>query len=154
VTSSVPAWASQGDRGGRLGRTGGARRRVDAGYVTLFTAGVALGVVSVVGMVLDGGRALRAQSDSFGVAAAAARAGAQELDAVASVEGEVRLDDDAAAEAAHQFLAARGLSGTVSVTDTQVTVTVTRNVDFTVLPGSAHLDATATSRVTRERAGS
>ena len=124
--------------------------RPDRGYVTLFTAGVALGVVSVVGLVLDGGRALRAQSDSFGAAAAAARAGAQELDAEASVHGEVRLDGDAAAGAARAFLAARGLSGTVSVTDTRVTVTVRRDVDFAVLPGSAQLDATATSRVARD----
>jgi Flp pilus assembly protein TadG len=101
--------------------------------------------------VLDGGRALRAQSDSFGAAAAAARAGAQELDPVASVNGEVRLDDVQARVAAQEFLAARGLSGTVRVTDTRVTVTVTRQVDFAVLPGGTRLDATATSRVTRER---
>jgi Flp pilus assembly protein TadG len=123
----------------------------DRGYVTLFTAGVALGVVSVIGLVLDGGRALRAQSDSFGAAAAAARAGAQELDPVASVNGEVRLDDVQAKVAAQEFLAARGLSGTVSVSDTRITVTVTRQVDFAVLPGGATLDATATSRVTRDR---
>jgi Flp pilus assembly protein TadG len=123
----------------------------DRGYVTLFTAGVALGVVSVIGLVLDGGRALRAQSDSFGAAAAAARAGAQELDPVASVSGEVRLDDVQAQVAAQEFLAARGLSGTVSVSDTRVTVKVTRHVDFAVLPGGTRLDATATSRVTRER---
>ncbi|HET6953503.1 MAG TPA: pilus assembly protein TadG-related protein [Acidimicrobiales bacterium] len=130
------------------------RRGADPGYVTLFTAGVALGVVSVVGLVLDGGRALRAQSDSFGAAAAAARVGAQELDPVASVAGEVRLDDVAAGDAARRFLADRGLTGTVTVTDTQVRVTVVRDVDFAVLPGSARLDATATSRVTRERAPS
>lgn len=127
--------------------------RPDCGYVTLFTAGVALGVVSVVGLVLDGGRALRAQSDSFGAAAAAARAGAQELDPVASVHGEVRLDGEAAAGAAQAFLSARGLSGTVRVTDTRVMVTVTRDVDFAVLPGSARLDATATSRVARDGEG-
>lgn len=128
----------------------GARRR-DCGYVTLFTAGVALGVVSVVGLVLDGGRALRAESDSFGAAAAAARAGAQELDAAASVNGEVRLDGPHAAAAAHQFLAARGLTGEVRVTDTRVTVTVRRRLDFAVLPGGTRLDATATSRVARDR---
>jgi Flp pilus assembly protein TadG len=126
-------------------------RRGDRGYVTLFTAGVALGVVSVIGLVLDGGRALRAQSDSFGAAAAAARAGAQELDPVASVNGEVRLDDVQARVAAQEFLGARGLSGTVSVSDTRITVTVTRQVDFAVLPGGTRLDATATSRVTRDR---
>ena len=124
----------------------------DAGYVTLFTLGVSLALVSVVGLVLDGGRAQRAQSDAFGAAAAAARAGAQQLDAVAAVDGEVRLDPDLAAEAVHAFLAARGASGTVSVTGTRVTVTVSRHVDFLILPGATRLDATATSRVTQERA--
>jgi Flp pilus assembly protein TadG len=124
----------------------------DAGYVTLFTLGVSLALVSVVGLVLDGGRAQRAQSDAFGAAAAAARAGAQQLDAVAAVDGEVRLDPDVAAEAVHAFLAARGASGTVSVTGTRVTVTVSRDVDFLILPGATRLDATATSRVTQERA--
>jgi len=127
--------------------TGAAR---DRRYVTLFTAGVALGVISVVGLVLDGGRALRAQSDAFGVAAAASRAGAQELDASASVNGEVRLDPAGASSAAEDFLTARGLKGTVRVTDTRVTVTVSRRVDFAVLPGGADLDATATSRVARD----
>jgi len=129
--------------------TGAAR---DRGYVTLFTCGVALGVISVVGLVLDGGRALRAQSDAFGVAAAASRAGAQQLDASASVNGEVRLDPAGASTAAEDFLTARGLRGTVRVTDTRVTVTVSRRVDFSVLPGGADLDATATSRVARDGA--
>jgi Flp pilus assembly protein TadG len=126
--------------------------RRDRGYVTLFTLGVSLAAVSVVGLVLDGGRAQRAQSDAFGAAAAAARAGAQELDAAAAVNGVVRLDPERASDAARAFLAARGLSGTVTVTDTRVSVTVAREVDFLILPGAARLDATATSRVTQERA--
>lgn len=128
------------------------RRRPDAGYVTVFTLGVSMALVSVVGLVLDGGRAQRAQSDSFGVAAAASRAGAQQLDAVAAVNGEIRLDPGRAADAVRTFLAARGLTGRVAVTDTQVTVTVSRDVDFLILPGGTHLDATATSRITQERA--
>jgi Flp pilus assembly protein TadG len=140
------------DKNAPAGRRTGRARQFDTGYVTLFTLGVALGMVSVVGLVLDGGRAQRAQSDSFGAAAAAARAGAQELDAAAAVEGQVRLDDDRASEAALSFLDARGLAGTVSVTDTKITVTVNRHVDFVIMPGGASLDATATSRVTQERA--
>ena len=34
----------------------------------------------------------------------------------------------------------------------QVTVTAVRHVDFLMLPGGTTLDATATSRVTQERA--
>jgi Flp pilus assembly protein TadG len=124
----------------------------DGGYVTLFALGVSLGLVAVIGLVHDGGRAQRAQSDAFGAAAAAARAGTQELDPVAAASGEVRLDEDLASEAAHDYLAARGLDGSVTVTADHVTVTVTRHLDFQVLPGGTRLDATASARATQERA--
>ena len=128
------------------------RLRRDAGYVTLFVLGVSMGMTSVIGLVLDGGRAQRAQSDCFGIAAAAARAGAQELDASAAVAGEVRLDEAEASLAASTYLSEHGVDGTVSVADREVTVTAVRRVDFLMLPGGVTLDATATSRVTQERA--
>ncbi|HEY7068719.1 MAG TPA: pilus assembly protein TadG-related protein [Acidimicrobiales bacterium] len=128
------------------------RLRRDAGYVTLFVLGVSMGMTSVIGLVLDGGRAQRAQSDCFGIAAAAARAGAQELDASAAVSGEVRLDEAQASLAASTYLSEHGVDGTVSVADREVTVTAVRHVDFLMLPGGVTLDATATSRVTQERA--
>lgn len=126
-------------------------RHNDRGYVTLFALGVSLGLVAVIGLVHDGARAQRAQSDAFGAASAAARAGTQELDPAAAATGDVRLDDDLARQAAQDYLAASGVDGTVTVTADQVTVTVTRNLDFQVLPGGAHLDATATARATQER---
>jgi Flp pilus assembly protein TadG len=129
----------------------GAWRPHDGGYVTLFVLGVSMGLVAVIGLVHDGGRAQRAQSDAFGAAAAAARAGTQELDPGSAASGEVRLDQDLASQAAHDYLSARGLDGTVTVTADHVTVTVTRHLDFQILPGGAHLDATATARATQER---
>ena len=111
-----------------------------------------MGMTALIGLVLDGGRAQRAQSDCFGVAAAAARAGAQELDASAAVAGELRLDETMASLAASSYLADHGVDGTVSVAERQVTVTAVRQVDFLMLPGGVTLDATATSRVTQERA--
>jgi Putative Flp pilus-assembly TadE/G-like len=127
-------------------------RAQDAGYVTLFVLGVSMGMAALIGLVLDGGRAQRAQSDCFGVAAAASRAGAQELDASAAVAGEVRLDETLASQAASSYLAEHGVDGTVSVADREVTVTAVRYVDYLMLPGGISLDATATSRVTQERA--
>lgn len=127
------------------------RRRDDRGYVTLFALGVSAGLLAMVGLVHDGSRALRAQSDAFGAAAAAARAGTQELDAAGAVVGEVRLDRTQARQAALEDLALRGLDGTVSVTGDEVTVTVTRRVGFQLLPGAANLEATATARATQER---
>lgn len=132
-------------------RRRGARYPGEGGYVTLFVLGVSLGLVAVIGLVHDGGRAQRAQSDAFGAAAAAARAGTQELDPAAAASGEVRLSQELASRAAHDYLAARGLDGTVTVTADHVTVTVNRHVDFQMLPGGAQLDATATARATQER---
>jgi hypothetical protein len=132
-------------------RRDGTRRRGEGGYVTLFVLGVSLGLVAVIGLVHDGSRAQRAQSDAFGAAAAAARAGTQEIDPTAAASGEVRLDHDLASDAAHDYLAARGLDGSVTVTAGHVTVTVIRHLDFQVLPGGAELDATATARATQER---
>jgi Flp pilus assembly protein TadG len=128
--------------------------RGEDGYVTLFALGVSVGLVAVIGLVHDGGRALRAQSDAYGGAAAAARAGTQELDPAAATTGDVSLDPDLASQAAHDYLAARDLDGTVTVTGDQVTVTVSRHVDFQVLPGGTSLDATATARATQERPAS
>lgn len=128
---------------------GGAR---DAGYVTVFTLGVAMALVSIVGLVLDGGRAQRAQSDAFGAAAAASRAGAQQLDEAAAVAGVARLDPARAEEAVRSFLDPLELAATVTVTDTQVTVRVTRHLDYLILPGGTDLAATATTRITQERA--
>lgn len=126
--------------------------RRDRGYVTLFTLGVSMAMVSLVGLVLDGGRAQRAQSDLFGTAAAAARAGAQQLDAVAAVDGAVQLDPEAAATAARDFLTTQGVTGRVTVDGAQITVEAWRHLDYLVLPGGTRLDATATTRITPERA--
>jgi Flp pilus assembly protein TadG len=122
----------------------GARRRED-GFVTVWTVALAFACVSLVGLVHDAGRALRAQSDAFGTAAAAARAGAQEIDRVAAVTGTTRLDQDQARSSAAAYLADRGVDGTVTVADMDVTVTVTDPVDLQILPGTVTVDATATA---------
>jgi Flp pilus assembly protein TadG len=123
----------------------GDARRDDRGFVTVWTVALAFACVSLVGLVHDAGRALRAQSDAFGSAAAAARAGAQEVDRVAAVTGTTRLDQALARQAAAAYLSDRGLDGTVTVADMDVTVTVTHTTDLQILPGSITVDATATA---------
>jgi hypothetical protein len=127
-------------------------RRSDEGFVAQFTIAVAVAVIWLLAIVLDGGRWMRAQSDTFAVAAAAARTGAQEIDENAVLRGDLRLDEAAATEAALDYLAARDLSGVVEVDGLEVTVTATGSVDFRLLPlGSAAIEATATARATDER---
>jgi hypothetical protein len=115
--------------------------------MTVWTVALAFSCVLLVGLVHDAGRALRARSDAFGTAAAAARAGAQQLDRAAAVTGTLKLDPDAAQVAAQQFLADRGVTGSVTVGAMEVSVTVTDTTDLQIVPyGSVTVDATATAQ--------
>jgi Putative Flp pilus-assembly TadE/G-like len=105
----------------------------DGGFASAWTVAIAVACWAMVGLVLDGGRALRERSDAFGAAAAAARAGVQQIDERAAVQGELRLLDDEAAAAARAYLAARGYDGTASVAGLEVTVTVRGETDLKIL---------------------
>jgi Flp pilus assembly protein TadG len=122
-----------------------ARHHDERGFVTVWTVALAFACVSLVGLVHDAGRALRARSDAFGSAAAAARAGAQQIDRAAAVTGTIHLDPDAARSAAIAYLADRDVTGDVTVLDMDVTVTVTDTTSLQILPGSVSVDATATA---------
>lgn len=126
----------------------------DRGFVAAFTLTILVAFIALVGVVFDGGRWIRAQSNTFGAAAAAARAGAQEIDEVGVLtEGELRLNEPAARQAALDYLSARGLTGTVDVDGLEVTVTANDTVGLRLLPGgTVDIDATATARATQERA--
>ena len=108
-------------------------RRGDAGFATVWTIAIAVACWALVGLIVDGGRALRERSDAFGAAAAAARAGVQEIDEVAAVQGEVRLADDRAESAAERLLAQRGYDGEASAHGLEVTVEVTGDTDLRIL---------------------
>ena len=128
--------------------------RGDRGFVAPFTLAVLVAFVWLVAAVFDGGRWIRAQSDTFGAAAAAARTGAQQIDEAAVLDdGELRLDEQAARQAARDYLAARGLTGTVVVDGLEVTVTAHATVGLRLLPwGPVDVEAAATARATQERA--
>lgn len=100
--------------------------RDDAGQVTVFVVVALTGLVLLAGLVLDGGRALGAKVEAVSHAQSAARAGAQHLDLAAyRLNGMVRLDPAAAAEAARAYLGALDARGTVTATTDAVRVTVT-----------------------------
>jgi Putative Flp pilus-assembly TadE/G-like len=124
-------------------------RRDDAGFVTAWTVAVAVFCWALVGLVLDGGRALRERSDAFGAAAGAARAGVQEIDERAAVQGQLRLDEVAAKQAVQNYLAARGFTGTADVTNgVNVTVSVSGRTDLEILvvPDSVGYAVSASAR--------
>jgi putative Flp pilus-assembly TadE/G-like protein len=126
--------------------------RADRGSVTIWTVVVTAACIATVGLVLDGGAVLRARSDAFGLAGAAARAGAQELDQVALTEGRVVVDAAAARRAAAAYLGAHDAAGDVVVRDRTVTVTVRRRVTLQILsPATVGVNETATVRAASGR---
>lgn len=128
--------------------TAGGRRGGDAGFVSAWTVVIAVACWAMVGLVVDGGRALRERSSAFGAAAAAARAGVQEIDERAAVLGRLELDEQAAEDSAEAYLARRGFDGTVTVRGLDVTVSVEGATDMTILaaPASVSYAVSATAR--------
>lgn len=118
----------------------------ERGAVTVWAISMTVACVLLIGLVLDGGALLRARSDAFAVAASAARAGAQQLDPDAAVAGAALIDPAAAQRAAADYLSRAGVSGTVTVTGSTITVTVTSSARFQLLPVAAG-SVTATASV-------
>ncbi|MPZ12714.1 MAG: hypothetical protein GEU89_21320 [Kiloniellaceae bacterium] len=101
-------------------------------------------------LLFDGGAAMTAKADAWSTAQQAARAGADQLDlAVLRTTGEVLIDPAAAESAAADWLAQAGVTGTVSATVEQVSVTVTVTEATVLLSAvgitSYDLSATATA---------
>lgn len=120
----------------------------ERGTLTAVVAVVAVSLVMVAGLAYDGGQIVAAQVKARDVAAAAARAGAQEVDlTVLRATGDAVLDADRAAAAAQAFLARAGHAGTVNVDADAVTVAVTIRTPMRILPlPDRHVTATDTAR--------
>ena len=119
----------------------------EAGSVTLFVAITMVGLLVLCGLVADGGVKLRATQRVDSVAAEAARAGGQALDLPSAIEGTpLRVDRQAAVNAATAYLAAAGQTGTVTVaadgTTIDVTVTSTSPTAFLSLIGITTMTVT------------
>jgi hypothetical protein len=100
----------------------------DAGRVSVFLAIAFFGVLAVIGVAADVPGLWRAMLHASNVAIEAARAGGQAIDVDHTAgTGEHRVDPAAAAQAAHEYLDAAGLQGSVEVSEdlTEITVTVT-----------------------------
>lgn len=102
------------------------RRRDDHGSISIWFATGSFVMVILVGLVVDVGGKVQTQQHARAVAAQAARAGAQELDA-SSVKGlGLAIDVVAANAAAKAYLRAAGVDGSVTVSEgTVVTVRTT-----------------------------
>lgn len=112
-----------------------ALQRTDRGSVSAMVAVVALGLVMVAGLAYDGGQIVAAQGTARDIAANAARAGAQEIDLdEVRATGTATLDPDRATQAAEAYLSATGHQGTVTVTESTITVTARIVQPMHILP--------------------
>lgn len=130
------------------------RGRRDDGIVTVWTVGVGVACIALVGLVYDGGRAMRGRSEAYGVAAAGARAGAQELDAGDAMGGDVHLDPDAAWDEAMEYVSDQGYEDVIVVVDgMEVTVEIADEVTLNIIPGSVDFEVSATALAVAEGQG-
>ena len=133
------------------------RRRIgaddDRGSVTLFFAVAVVGLLVLLGLVVDGAAKVRAVQRADTLAAEAARAGGQAIALPPTIAGErPRADPAAALAAARAYLAGNGVDGTATVASggrrLDVTVTTSSPTVFLGLIGvttmTAHGHASAT----------
>lgn len=120
----------------------------ERGVATVWSVVVVGACFLMIALVLDGGVILRARSDAFSLAGAAARVGAQELEEDAAAQGDVILDPARARQATLDYLTQHGATGAVDITGSEVTVTVRLTAQLQMLRvadgGSVDVSATAT----------
>lgn len=108
----------------------------ESGSVTLFCCISVVGLLVLVGLVVDGGAKVRALQRADRLAAEAGRAGGQAINVSAAVAGDApTVDKQAAILASQAYLRASGVTGTVSVTDAgrALVVDVTSTTDTVFL---------------------
>ena len=122
-------------------------RRDDRGSISIWLATSSFVMLVLVGLAVDLGGQAHAKERAHDIAAEAARAGGEQLQAAPAVEGQfVAVDTAAARQAAQQYLDAAGVTGTVNITGgSTITVRVTDTYDPTFLGaiGINHLTVTA-----------
>lgn len=104
----------------------------DRGFVTVWTVAISAVMFLIIGFTLDAGRIVRANSDAYGTAAAAARIAVNQLDMNETIEqGHPVLDQAEGRRLALVYITERGYEGTVEFNagPLQAQVEVTGTVD-------------------------
>ncbi|MEN3308888.1 MAG: hypothetical protein V7603_5090 [Micromonosporaceae bacterium] len=124
--------------------------RRDDGRVSLFVAVLAVGILALIGLAIDGGAKMRAIERADNLAAEAARAGGQAINAPQAIAGGQKvIDPDLAAAAANSYLTTAGVTGTATPSDDgrqlHVTVTITSNTMVLSIIGITSITVTGTA---------
>ncbi|CAI9419275.1 TadE family protein [Nocardioides sp. T2.26MG-1] len=136
------------------------RQYDERGSITVWLALSSFVMMFLVGLAVDLGGQVHAQERAHDLAAQAARAGGEEVEGSAAIQGrELIISPTAARAAAERYLDAAGVSGTVEITngDTiRVTVHDSYDPQFLGLIGIHRFDvsSTATARLIRTLGGS
>ena len=106
----------------------------ERGALSIFVAICATALLMLSGLIIDGGGRLRAIERADAVAEEAARAGGQQIDRAALLQDKgIRLDPQAAQNAANAYLGASNVTGTSVATDQTITVSVAMPYHTTML---------------------
>jgi Flp pilus assembly protein TadG len=105
----------------------------ETGSLSAFLAVVCFALFVLLGLVVDGGRALAAREAAMNVAEQAARVGASQVSVQHLRWGEVVADPDASVAAAQSYLSNAGYPGTASTIDGTVTVDISTSEPTVIL---------------------
>jgi hypothetical protein len=121
----------------------------ERGSLSVFVVALAGALVVLIGLVVDGGRALAAREAAANVASEAAQEGASQVSVQSLRWDEVGADVSRANQAAAAYYTARGYGGSVRTLDDVVTVTVSTSEPTAVLGligiDQIHVKATASA---------
>lgn len=124
----------------------------ERGSVSLWAVLVAVTLIVMVGMAVDFGGQAVAEQRARAIAGEAARAGGQEVELDAAARGtDVRINADAAAAAARDYLTANSFSGSATTTgpnSVEVTVTDRYQTQFLSIIGIESLPVTGRASAT------
>jgi hypothetical protein len=126
----------------------------DDGRISLLVVVMTFAVLAMIGLSVDGGGKVRALQRADRIAAEAARAAGQAIDAPEAIRGgDKRIDPAGAVAAAQQYLAAAAaggsgaVTGSVTVSEDRTEVTVTVTITYTtVFLGMIGIDTLAATR--------
>lgn len=115
------------------GSRGGAGDRAERGAATVMLVFVAVALLAVAGLVIDGGYALGAKREAMNSAEQAARVGSDALSESALRSGRARVNPGQAIAAAQSYLHRVGTTGSVAINGGTVTVTVSTHQRTAIL---------------------
>jgi hypothetical protein len=104
----------------------------DEGRIALLVIVLTLAVLAMIGLSVDGGGKVRALQRADRIAIEAARAAGQAIAGPQAIRGgEKVVDPVAAVQAAQNYLAAAGVTGSVAISDDRKQITVTVTIVYT-----------------------